>query len=223
MRNNTKIKDTLVKTHILVGNNNGNTPGTTTRPSGTTTGQRCPNFENQNAIGDGNIKSVYTITEKGNTKFYGSYDNSSHLASFKPLGFSITLLIFSIYLFHISTKIYRQYFDKTKAESHFTRIFFFCILFFNISWIAIVLKIKELPLDALLFELLNFPNQFVLGIVLSSLLLFGIGIFRFTLIAFIPNSNNNEKLSKDSRFSLIGFIIGILSALANLVTILSFK
>ena len=81
------------------------------------------------------------------------------------------------------------------------------------------MAVKGLPPNFLGYEFLYFPNQFILGIILSSLLLLAVGIFRFTLIAFIPNSTDNEKTLKDSRFSFIGILFGGLSFVSNLITI----
>jgi len=211
-------------------------PGTTTGTPGTTTGAGdnnlsgnnppdFPTYVNKNALIDSQVRGTYTLTDgSGKKEFYGTYDFSSKLSDFKTFGLSLTLLIFSIYLFHVSTKIYRQYFDKKAKENYFTPIFYMCALIFNYIWIVIVMTKKGLPMSLTPHEFLLFPNQFVLGVMLSSLLLFTVGIFRFTLIAFIPNSDDNAKTLKDSRFSFIGIVFGLLSALANLVTIwLAFK
>jgi len=192
-------------------------PDTSDREIGTST---PPYYENQNAVNTTDIKWVYSsIDSTGHKKSWATFDNPSDLARFKNLGLSITLLIFSFYLFYVSTKIYRQYFDKKASEDSFTFVFFGCVALLNIAWLYIVMELKNIPSRFLWYEFLHFPNQFVLGVMLSSLLLFSVGIFRFTLIAFIPNSNDTEKILKDSRFSFIGLIFGIASALANILTI----
>jgi hypothetical protein len=178
-----------------------------------------PYFMNTKSLNGKTVERVYSETDSAHVYFYASFDSSSDLEKFKTLGLSITLLIFSIYLFHVSTKIYRQYFEKTANEDFFTFVFFGSVVLFNVLWVIITLELKGIPFSFIKDEFLHYPNQFVLGVLLSSLLLFSVGIFRFTLIAFIPNSNNTEKTLTDSRFSFVGLIFGVVSAIANIATI----
>lgn len=179
-------------------------------------------YENENNLFHKNVNWTYTTTDSlGNTKHYGSYDNSKDLASFKPLGLSVILFLFSVYLFFVATKLYHQYFDKKFKEQIFNIIIYLCSASIIFSWLILVLSIKGVPISFWNWELMYFPNQFVLGVVLSSLLLLGIGIFRFTIIAFIHNPIDSENVTTDIRFSFVGFVFGILSLVANFWTIWS--
>lgn len=148
---------------------------------------------------------------------YGTYDNSIQCSNFKQLGISFILLLFSFYLFFVATKIYNQYFKEFIIDA------LVYILAFSISafWIFLVVAFKGIPFEFLFMEFILFPNQFVLGVILSSLLLLGVGIFRFTIIALVHNPENKENLTKNIRFSFVGFIFGIISLVANFLQIYS--
>ena len=84
-----------------------------------------PNYENKNALNNHDVKWIYsTVDSTGQRTYWASFDNPSELGKFKSLGFGMILLLFSIYLFHISTKIYRQYFETRASEDTFTAIFY---------------------------------------------------------------------------------------------------
>jgi len=179
-------------------------------------------YRNEENIANKNVIWSYTTySDNGYSTYYGSYDGSQDLAEFKPLGLSIVLLLFSFYLFFVATKLYHQYFDKKLKEQILNNIFYFVAILIIFCWVILVLSIKGIPLSFWNQELMYFPNQFVLGVVLSSLLLLGIGIFRFTIIAFIHNPVDSENVATDIRFSFVGFIFGLLSLVANFWTIWS--
>lgn len=178
----------------------------------------------QNSLGGGaNPPSPKTDVAKSDTnglqtENYAHSDSPLELERFKTLGFSIVLLVFSIYLFYVSTKTYLEYLDKKVSENYFTYICYACIVVFNFLWVIIILKIKNISPELLSSEFLRYPNQFVFGVLLSSLLLLAVGMFRFTLIALIP-SDNTEEMSKDKRFAIIGLLFSILGAIANILKI----
>lgn len=152
-----------------------------------------------------------------------SKDISNELVGFKILGISIVLMIFSIYLYNFATKLFRRYFDKKEVDSFDT--FFTCLFYivvFNWAWIYVILSKKDISIKYLKDELLIYPEEFVLGIMLSSVLLLGIGVFRFTLIAFNPISNETKESKMDTRFSFIGFFVAVISLVANFAQIWSF-
>lgn len=181
-------------------------------------------YSGQNSLGGGaNPPSPKTDVAKPDTselqtENYALSDSPVELERFKTLGLSIVLLVFSIYLFYVSTKIYLQYLDKKVSENYFTYICYGCIVIFNFLWVIIILEIKNISPELLSSEFLRYPNQFVFGVLLSSLLLLAVGIFRFTLIALIP-SDNTEEMSKDKRFAIIGILFSILGAIANILKI----
>jgi hypothetical protein len=174
----------------------------------------------ENLIGK-NITSIYTSFDSfGNKKNeYGTFNSSVDLAMFKPLGVSITLLIFSFYLFFVATKLYHQYFDKKLNEQILNNLFYLVACLLIIGWSKLVLDIKGIPFKFCHWELLQFPNQFILGILLSTSLLLSVGIFRFSIIAFIHNPIDDENVTKHVRFSYVGFIFGTLGFIANVYTL----
>jgi len=167
-----------------------------------------------------NNYQIYSTSDSiGNTKYYYSYENNIQLSKFKPLGFSLILLFFSVYLFYISSKLYNKYFDKRNTERNINFIFYILSLLILIFWILLVFSLKNIPFIFWYFELKSYPEQFVLGIIFSSLLLSIIGIFRFMLLSFLTKSKTNANVTKDIRVSYIGLIAGLLSITASLYTV----
>ncbi|MBK9728465.1 MAG: hypothetical protein IPO86_10135 [Saprospiraceae bacterium] len=163
----------------------------------------------------------YISEYSGKTHYYYSFDNTRALLEFKSLGISLILSIFSFYLYYVATKLYREYFDKEKKEEIWNYGFYILSLLIVIIWVGIIIKSKDLIPDFILNEIINYPNQFVLGLVISSLLLFGIGIFRFIVVAFIQHAEDQIRLVKDIRFSFVGLMFGLLSILADLIALWS--
>lgn len=177
-------------------------------------------FENQNSIGDKHVEWVYTTVDAaGVVKQYGTYDSTKDLVKFKSFGLSLSLFVFSIYLFYVSARLYHQYFDKNGKEKYFAFFFLIAVVFANTLWVWVLLEMKGIPTIFLLEEFLRYPDQFIFVLELASLLLLTIGVLRFTLIAFLPNSEENEKKLKDSRFSVIGIVVGMISVTANIIKI----
>jgi hypothetical protein len=173
-------------------------------------------FTNQNSIGNKHVEWIYTSIAG---REYGTYDSTKDLVKFKSFGLSLSLFVFSFYLFYVAARLYHQYFDKNGQEKYFTIFFLFSVAIANIFWVWIILEMKGLPSEFLLEEFLHYPDQFIFVMELASLLLLTIGVLRFTLIAFLPNSEENEKKLKDSRFSIIGIVVGLLSVIANIIKI----
>lgn len=182
------------------------------------TGAVYLNLQNDEYIGSNKVEWIYKDAKGA---LYGTYDNSKDLVKFTASGLSICLFIFSIYLFHVATNLYEEYFNRRSNEKYFSVFFYVCIGVFNIAWVFIVLRLKGISSEFIFEELLHYPNQFLLGIMLSNLLLFGIGTFRFAIIAIIPTASGNEKKLKDRRFSIIGVIFGLLSILGSIASIWS--
>jgi hypothetical protein len=171
-------------------------------------------FVNNGALIDKKIQYYYVY----NQQLYGTYDGTNSVARFKYLGLSLCLLVTSIYLFVIANRVYHSYFVD-KKQVLYNIVFGIVVLFFNVSGTFGVLQAKGLPLSLLVSEAFFYPNQFVLGIVLSSVLLLGIGCFRFTVLLTFPNSEEKTVNKVDNNVSRIAIAFSLVNLLANFATI----
>jgi len=221
METNSTIKTDKIVTNLVQSGSNTivSMGGSNEHPSVTTTNEYSKYMNDKNVYNKNVCNVYYTTDSLGNTSEYGSFDNTENIAAFKPLGLSFIVFIFSIYLFYVATKLYHQYFDKELKEKIFDLLFYLCGGLIISFWIGIALSIKGIAIKFLKFEFIDFPNQFVFGVVLSSLLFLSIGIFRFSIVALIHNPVDSEKVISDIRFSFVGFIFGILAIIADLLTI----
>ena len=187
-----------------------------------TYGNDTTHYENEEILAYKKVSRVYTDMDSSHKLiYYGSYENSKDLAGLKFLGISVVLLLFSFYLFFVATKLYHQFFDKHLKERILNTLIYLGVSLMIICWVILAFSVKGIPMTFWISELIYFPNQFVFGVLLSSLLLLVIGIFRFSIIAFIYSPAAGENIKKDTRFSVVGFAFGLLSLLANLWTIWS--
>ena len=170
-------------------------------------------YENSLPLNVNDYRTYSSTDSLGKVHRYYSYNNNTQL--------SLILLIFSIYLFYVATKLYHQYSDKERNESDFNFLFYLISGLILFGWTMLVLLCKGIPINYWYYELLYYPNQFVFGVVLSSLLLLCIGIFRFTIIAFTYQPDDDKNIKTAVRFSFVGFSFGLFGFIANILTIWS--
>jgi hypothetical protein len=181
-----------------------------------------PYFDNFQKINESRVELIYNVTDSSNlVKHYGSYDQTKELARFQPIGIVFTLLFFSIYLYYVSEKLLKLYFNSEIVNKSFYIFFYFVSFILIVGWVAIVFLAKGIPSIFIPNEILNYPSQFILGMILANLLLLGIGIFKFILVAFVSDNRKSKTLIRDQRFSFIAIIFGILSAITNFYTLWS--
>jgi hypothetical protein len=179
-------------------------------------------FDNIQKIDESKVERIYSLMDSSNViRYYGSYDQTKELARFQSIGIVFTLLFFSIYLYYVSEKLLKLYFDSEIVKKSFYVFFYFISLILIIGWVAVVSLSKGIPSTFITNEILNYPSQFILGMILANFLLLGIGIFKFILVAFVSDTRKSKTLIRDQRFSFIAIIFGILSAITNFYTLWS--
>ncbi len=178
-------------------------------------------YQNTTYLDSDTSDRIYTYTfpnSKGDPIHYASGDLTKELAAYKPLGFALTSLIFSIFLLLSAASIYKRHCDENHDLGKDVMMLVFGGILL-VLWVFVIFARKELPPEALIYEILLFPNQFVFICELTSLLFFCVGSYRFAMVAFMPSASGDSKAIKDSRFSVVGFIVTLIAVVANLLKI----
>ena len=141
--------------------------------------------------------------------------------------FSILLLLINFILFYFSLDLINKYFKRFLFYEGF---FFYGVSFLVIFiWSKIVLfsKYTQNNFDSFIYDLeFNFID-YIFGILLSNFFLVSVSIFKFSLIIFDPNYEDEENVPKRIRTlinnAIIGVIIGIIIIISNILILIDLK
>lgn len=196
------------------GQSNGGSGGNTSENE-----DESVEFENKQSVAGANVNRVYTQSDGEKTIKYGSFDAEKGLEKFKMFGLSIILLVFSYYLFFVASAVYIK--NSNDSEYPWNQLFVIISILIIVLWFVIVFYFKGIPARYFLSELLHYPNQFVFGVLLSSLLVLSIGIFRFSMVAFAKTELKESGDLQTVRFSFGGLLFSLISMIANFASIWS--
>ncbi|BBE18013.1 hypothetical protein AQPE_2172 [Aquipluma nitroreducens] len=168
-----------------------------------------PNF----AIGLNSTLEEYKLNSRDITK---------DVSNFTFLGISLALLIFSIYFFSSTSRLYRSKIENWKQEAIIDQLIYMIALIFVSSWVALICYVKNLKLDFIFQDLVLYPKQYILGIILAILILSITSIYRhFLLLRLFSIEESSSENQKKKNVTLVTLTFSAVNLGSSLITIIT--
>lgn len=184
--------------------------------------------------GGGNISPIAesTTTISGYSEFYSlspavqhykecSSDITKEIKDSTYLGFALALLIFSVYFFSTTSRLIRSKLSKPDLELNFDIVLYLLSLAFISSWTTIIIAIKDIPASLILTDVLMYPKQYLLGIVIASSILSVVAIYRHILLLGIFQAEEDTlENKKGQKLTIVNLSFSVINLAGSVVTII---